>query len=318
MQKVIFEDSATGFRWIDFSNPTREDLIEASVSYGLHPTSVHDCLDPHHLPKFERIGDVCFLIIRSYDETCNAEADSVRDLTRKVALFAGKDFLLTIHRKEQPFLERIKAEWLQPADRAALTAPEGLIVAQILRASLACYEAPLVTLQNHLEVFEEGVFAVNRAKASLKDGFLIKRKASVFRRMLRLLSEVIPKLDLVPGGSPPVVQDLRETAEKLIFQSDDIIDSITGLVSLYLSISTKKMEEASFRTNEVMRVLTVFSVFFLPLNFIAGVYGMNFHHMPELETRHGYFVVLGVMALVCLSIFWWFRRKGWTSSRELT
>ena len=68
---------------------------------------------------------------------------------------------------------------------------------------------------------------------------------------------------------------------------------------------------ASHRTNEVMRVLTVFSAFFLPLTFIVGVYGMNFVHMPELGRRWGYPAVLGLMALVCLVIFIWFRRRGW-------
>ncbi|HEY1078684.1 MAG TPA: CorA family divalent cation transporter, partial [Bdellovibrio sp.] len=75
--------------------------------------------------------------------------------------------------------------------------------------------------------------------------------------------------------------------------------------------------EASYRTNEVMRVLTVFSIFFLPLNFIAGVYGMNFENMPELKAPNGYYMTLAVMAFVVVSITYWMYKKGWLKKEEL-
>jgi magnesium transporter len=102
----------------------------------------------------------------------------------------------------------------------------------------------------------------------------------------------------------PKFQDLRETADSYQFYIEHLVEEAQNLIAMHLAV-------ASHRTNEVMRVLTLFSVFFLPLTFIVGVYGMNFHYMPELERRWGYPAVIAVMGVVCASIFLWFRRLGW-------
>jgi magnesium transporter len=88
------------------------------------------------------------------------------------------------------------------------------------------------------------------------------------------------------------------------FYADELVDDVNNLLSIQLAL-------ASHRTNEVVRVLTVFSVFFLPLTFIVGVYGMNFQYMPELHQRWGYPAVMLGMALVTFAIYVWFRRRGW-------
>ena len=102
----------------------------------------------------------------------------------------------------------------------------------------------------------------------------------------------------------PFLNDLKENAETLYFATDEIMEDVNNLLSLELAA-------ADHDTNEVMRVLTVFSAFFLPLTFIVGVYGMNFDVMPELRWTWGYPVVLTLMFTVCLGIYLWFRRKGW-------
>jgi magnesium transporter len=111
---------------------------------------------------------------------------------------------------------------------------------------------------------------------------------------------------LVPASEPtaPLFQDLRENAQSMHFYADELLDDVNNLLSIQLAL-------ASHRTNEVVRVLTVFSVFFLPLTFIVGVYGMNFQHMPELRERWGYPAVLLGMGAVTLAIYLWFRRRGW-------
>jgi magnesium transporter len=124
------------------------------------------------------------------------------------------------------------------------------------------------------------------------------------RRMLSHTLDAVQKL--VPASEPtaPLYQDLRENAESMHFYADELVDDVNNLLSVQLAL-------ASHRTNEVVRVLTVFSVFFLPLTFIVGVYGMNFQFMPELRERWGYPGVLAGMAVVTLAIYLWFRRKGW-------
>jgi magnesium transporter len=111
---------------------------------------------------------------------------------------------------------------------------------------------------------------------------------------------------LVPASEPtaPLFQDLRENAESMYSYAEELIEDVNSLLSIQLAL-------AQHRTSEVVRVLTVFSVFFLPLTFIVGIYGMNFDFMPELRQRWGYPGVMAGMALVTLTIYLWFRRRGW-------
>ena len=99
-------------------------------------------------------------------------------------------------------------------------------------------------------------------------------------------------------------EDMRDYQLRLETEADELHDNINNLVSLYISLSSQK-------TNEVMRILTVFSAFFLPLTFIVGVYGMNFQYMPELTHKWGYPGIILLMVVITISIFQWFKRKNW-------
>jgi magnesium transporter len=111
---------------------------------------------------------------------------------------------------------------------------------------------------------------------------------------------------LVPASEPtaPLFQDLRENAESIHSFADGLGEDVSNLLSIQLAL-------AQHRTSEVVRVLTVFSVFFLPLTFIVGIYGMNFDFMPELRQRWGYPGVMIGMGIVTFAIYTWFRRRGW-------
>jgi magnesium transporter len=98
------------------------------------------------------------------------------------------------------------------------------------------------------------------------------------------------------------LQDLKESVSSLILQFEDFLDEANSLLNIYLSSNSQK-------TNEVMKLLTVFSAFFLPLTFLVGVYGMNFDILPELRWEYGYYIIWGVMIAVSLAIFGWFKRK---------
>src|SRR5262245_36816218 len=101
----------SGFVWIDIFNPKRADIEAIAKTYNLHSTSVQDCLDPEHLPKFEKLSTYHFVILRAYDEKANVESDTVQELTRKVAVFYSDHFLVTVHRKDQTFLAQLREKW---------------------------------------------------------------------------------------------------------------------------------------------------------------------------------------------------------------
>jgi magnesium transporter len=122
--------------------------------------------------------------------------------------------------------------------------------------------------------------------------------------MLWRSQEMLQRITPTADSMIPFYTDVREQAEALHFYADELTDFATNLTSLQLALASQK-------TNQVMRVLTVFSAFFLPLTFIVGVYGMNFEYMPELHWRYGYAMVWGVMLLVTAVIWYKFGKRGW-------
>jgi magnesium transporter len=305
--RTIVSSTDPAFTWVDLVHPTREELANMARKYGLHPTSVEDSLDPEHLPKYERIGTTTFMIVRAIDTAAQDDCSTLHEMTRKVAIFYGPDFLVTIHRSDQPFLTEIIESYRNPsppdgAERRQSFLPRVLI--EVVNGAVATYQRPLEDAEGDIDQFEATVFGEHEFAGLLRRIYLVKRRVTLMRRMLSHTLDAVKKL--VPGSEPaaPLYQDLRENVESMHFYADELVEDVNNLLSIQLAL-------ASHRTNEVVRVLTVFSVFFLPLTFIVGIYGMNFHFMPELRTRWGYPAVWLVMGLVTLAIYLWFRRRGW-------
>lgn len=301
MLDTVVRRTVPEFEWLDVTAPTPDELAGLAESYGLHPMALQDCLDPEHLPKHERLGGATFVIVRAYDESAAGDAVTIQQMTRKVAAFAGLTFLLTVHRKPMPFWDAFKADC---ARRTPETTGLGEVLVDLVAAVAATYEKPLEEAEQILDDFEEALFDGTRAEAGLEEIHRVKRRVTLIKRTVWQTLGVVQKLHPASEGHSAIYQDLRETLESLHAYADELQQNVTNLQSVQLSV-------ASHRTNEVMRVLTVFSAFFLPLTFIVGIYGMNFHRMPELDWRYGYPLTVAGMAVVCLGIYLWFRHRGW-------
>lgn len=300
-------------KWVDIIAPTKESLEALSEEIQFPFKILETCLDPEHLPRFEIIGNFTFVIIRIYDDKQNANADTVQELTTKLALLISKDFVITIHRLDQDFLHKLRCECVETAK---LADPKDLIK-EIISLSILSYDQPLAQLEAKTEVFEETILKFKKTHKILREGFLLKRKASVFKKILKLSTDIINKLVSKTDFISADFQDLRDSMDTLLFYTDDVIDNVTNLLNLHIAFVSQKTNEASYKTNEVMRTLTIFSIFFLPLNFIAGIYGMNFEIMPELKNPNGYFYVLGSMCFIAIGIFIWLLRKGWVHGDDV-
>jgi len=298
MITILQEKNLHTFKWIDVENPSSEELLRIAAEYSLHSKSVEDCLDPEHLPKYEEIDDVLFVIVRVYDENAKADAGSIQELTRKVAIFCSKDFFITIHRSNQPFLREIHQKVL--AYKRPISSMQ--LLTKLIDKVLYTYQPPADKIEELIDFYEEKIFLKTRLPNLLKTLYLIKRKASVSKKMINLTRDIVFRITEHVKG--PYMQDLKDSYLQLDIVYDEITDSINNLTNIYLSIASQK-------TNEVMRVLTIFSVFFMPLTFIVGVYGMNFEFMPELKSEFGYIGVWIAMIIVTILVYFWFRRKKW-------
>lgn len=299
MIQVIKKKEDCGFEWIDVLNPTRDELKQIAKTYNLHEPSVVNCLLPEHQPKFQEIDDSIFIILRVYDGNTKRDADTIQELSHKIAIFHTKDTIITIHRIELSLLSELEHD----EKYSKKCSSEATSIYQIINNVLNSYTSPAQNFVQELDEYERDIFTRKEIPFALKSLYHLKRKIAVCKRILYLSKDIIDHLHNF-NLSETQTQDLKELYIRLETMYDEAHEGATNLLNIYMSLSSQK-------TNEVMRVLTLFSVFFMPLSLIVGIYGMNFTNMPELHLKYGYPFILSIMAIVSISIFFWFKRKGW-------
>lgn len=311
MTIATFRDETHRFRWLHCEDPGVEELEELAVKYGLHATSVRACLEPEHHPKIEFFDTSLFIVLRFYDASSPTDATSVRALTRKLAIFATNDLVLSVSRTSQKAVYDLQGRWTQKSLNTKFDTIAHLI-SDFIRASEFSFEQPLLTLQQSLETLEERAVDVNESSDFLSQAICLRRRASVIYRVTSQIAIVAREcMSHFKSGEASYFRNASENCERLMFNTNQVENDIENMIQLNMSLASQRMMQSSHKTNEVMRLLTVFSVFFMPLNLIAGVYGMNFDHMPGLHHASGFSLVLGLMALVGFAAFIWFRKRGW-------
>lgn len=305
-----FEHAWQDFRWIDIEAPSQNDYVALAEEFELPLNLLADSMDPSHLPKAEFLPSCTFFILRHFDkDNAKPHSGSMQELTTKLVFYVGKDFVLTLHRVALPCITESK-------DRAAfekLTKKD--LIGRLGLKVLHSFEEPLDELVAKTEAIEKRVYALRRRNI-LREGYHVKRRASAFKKIFKFTSDVVSKFKQRSEFEVMNFDIVTEPLERLMFDSDSLLEEISGLLNLHLALMSQKTNEASLRTNEVMRVLTVVSIFFLPLNFIAGVYGMNFEFMPELKSPHGYYITLGIMFIIALAVLGWAYAKGWLRKED--
>ncbi|UOG75316.1 hypothetical protein MTX78_01660 [Hymenobacter tibetensis] len=290
------------FAWLDITSPSAAELQAVAEQYDLPDSLVRDCLEPSHLPKFETNNGLNFIILRIFSTPENTQADTIQELSTKIAIFYTKDYMITVHRRPHPVLSSLKSIARAPGQECDTPAE---VAIHLVRYALNSYLQPALTLTRELDDYESEIFLKREVPNALQGLYFLKRKASAAKQLLLLTRDILTMLRRQMVSDDAILlqdtQDLQVKVETLYQQLDA---GATNLMNLYLSLSSQ-------RTNETMRVLTVFSAFFLPLTFIAGVYGMNFEYMPELGWKLGYPGAMVAMVVISVGIYTWFKRKNW-------
>jgi len=290
----------TDIVWTDISEPTHEELERISDKYSLNTYTLTDSLDPDHLPKYEEHNDTHFIIVRMLQEGEHATDHTVQEVSSKIAIFYNHDFIVTIHRRAEALLKEVREVHI---DTGKVRSTTGIVI-RIIRETLHTYDRPAIQLSSEIDFFESRLFLKKNFPADLiKAIYFLKSRAGTYKKLLLLSNEVVSSVR-AEGEDRPAMRDAHDLHTKLLMLYDQVQDDANNLLNIYLSLSARK-------TNDVMKILTIFSVFFMPLTFIVGVYGMNFKFMPELEYKWGYPLTLASMVLVSFIIWVWFRRKRW-------
>lgn len=279
------------FEWIDLEKPDQDELKTLTEPFNMDINLLEDSLEPGHLPKIEKLNDYTFIILRAYSANFTDNVTTVEELSNKIAFFINENRVITIHRAQFDFLEHLKEHY---SDSESL-------MLSIIDEMIFTYEKPLQIQSDKMDDFEREIFLKNGNAVSIESLYYQKSKARISKKVFQLTQSVLNQIPVKPESSS-ILQDLKDTTLSYILQSDEVIEDANALLNSYLSVTAQK-------NNDVMKLLTIFSAFFLPLTFIAGIYGMNFEYMPELKWQNGYFIALGVMLLISITIYAWFKRK---------
>lgn len=295
---TLYRDSHC--EWVDVEAPTEEDLKFLHERYEINHLLLEDTLDPNHLPKYEEDGSVKFFLLRESTELERKTLNTISDISTKIGIFLINNTIITIHRMKTKSIVHTKKEL---SSTQGNTTPEkiALMIALLIMKS---FDDESVSLIETMDNIENEIFLKNTNHTNqIRRLYKLKRKSGLNSRVLTVSADAIDKFKLLNLQDSEVV-DLKDKHKDVVADFDHLNLQITNLISMFLALSDQK-------ANQVMKVLAIYSVYFLPITFIAGLYGMNFENMPELRHKYGYYITLGVMALVVISTFIYARRKQW-------
>jgi len=291
MLSNIRETKTENYTWIDITNPLKSELDDIADLYKIDYLLVVDCLEYGHLPKIEKLPNYEFFILRAYTANENEKVSTVGELSNKIAFFLYEKKLITIHRANFDFLEIVETNKNSIYD----------LLIEIIDFIIQSYTAPSLWHSKIIDDVEKVLFLKNGHKISLEDLYFQKSETRISKKLLILTQNILNQL-IIPDDKKTALQDIKDKLVNLILVYDEVQEDAHNLMNTYLSVAAQK-------SNDVMKLLTIFSAFFLPLTFIAGIYGMNFDIMPELRYKFGYFFVLLFMLTIALIIFIWFKKR---------
>jgi magnesium transporter len=278
-----------------------ETLQELGEAFGLHPLALEDVVNTHQRCKVEDYGDHLFVVIR----LPVYESGGIL-ITEQVSLFAGEDFVVSIH-------EGCNA--LEPVRDRILWA-KGRI--RELRADYLLYTILDTVIDNYFPVIEEIGNRLNAIDELLEGGFDKSHRLEIrnVRSDLLLLRKTIwPQREAIAALLRDECKLIRESTRTYLRDCYDHTIQLMDVTETYRELCADlrdyHLADISYRSNEVMKTLTMIATIFMPLSFIAGFYGMNFDYMPELKWQYGYPLAIAGMLAIASTFFYYFRRKGW-------
>ncbi|MFQ3244562.1 MAG: magnesium transporter [Arenicella sp.] len=297
-----WQDSSSSIIWLDIENEAERSDRTLLQQFGIHPLAIQDALRPRHPPKIERFEDFLFILLKGLDQ----DSSGIDFGAIQLALFVGDRFLISRHSKAS-----VSANWLfdklQKDTRPILDGPGGLAI-RLSNKLARRYVEMLLELEPRLDEIEEEMFQkpddtllaeLTGYKSRLRK---LTRIASYHKDLAAALRD--QEEPLIDSSLSHEIVDLYEQIDRTLTLSHMYYQICTDLTDGYLGMSSHQL-------NRVMQLLTIITVIFVPLTFMAGIYGMNFEYIPELSFKGGYFVLLGAMLVIAVIQVVYFRRKRW-------
>ena len=290
--------------WIDITGLAEKSVMkDIGEKFGIHPLWLEDVLNTDHRPKVEELDNLMFVIMKFP----SIDKETQKVAFEQISIFLGKTFVISFQEHHSDTFSLIKERMVRALGNIRTSKPDYLFYALIDRVVDEYYEV-VESLGTRVEKLDESLresfkeFDPNDI-ILLRNEFLYLRKAAVPIRDA-LKSILATKVGEIDPANKRYFRDAYDHAIHIVEAVDGYRELLKSQVDTYQNALNQRM-------NEVMKVLTVFTSIFAPLTFIAGIYGMNFNQMPELQWEYGYHFSLGLMLVVTVCLLYYFRRKEW-------
>jgi magnesium transporter len=298
---------AAGVMWMDIDGLLAPaDLMRLGARYGLHPLALEDVQNVAQRPKVERYDKHYFVVMRTV-RTDPDPAHFVFD-DEQISMFFGEGWVLTLQERSGGDCFGAVRDAIRQGRGRAREAGADYLAYLLVDAVVDAYFPVIETMSERMQSLE--VRAIDETSRDiLIDIQDLRQQLLTLRRAVWPMREEIGILQrdqstLLTAETRTFLRDVHDHAVQALEIVESLRDTVVSIMEVHLSVQNQKL-------NEVMKVLTVIATLFIPLTFIASIYGMNFQHMPELGWRYGYAYALGLMAVIAGVMIAYFRRRGW-------
>ena len=294
-----------GFVWVALADATPEELETMKVEFDLHELPVEDARNGHQRPKVEEYGDSLFVVMHLVEpSTEGAHCVNVGE----VDVFVGKNYVLSVRNRSQQGFLGVRERCEREPD--LLRNGAGFVLYALMDAVVDRYFPVIDALEVELESIEQQIFTQGgAARDKIKQLYDLKRRSMILKRAVAPLTEAAGKLH---GGRVPQIcmssqEYFRDVADHLV-RINGSIDAMRDTIGTAISVN---LSMVTIEESEVTKRLAAWASIFAVCTAFAGIWGMNFEHMPELKLRYGYAAALALMGGTCSYLYYRFRRAGW-------
>lgn len=291
-----------GFLWVGLFEPSQEEFERLASEFKLHPLAAEDAVSAHERPKLERYDHILFCVLKTIqyiDETSDVEVG-------EIMVFVGDGFVVTVRHGKGIPLGKVRST-LESADNEILGHGPGGVLYAIVDRVVDTYEEVVTELETDIDEVEEEVFSPRRTNAAERV-YKLKREVLEFRRAVQPLLDPVNFLATsyphVPAEARPFFRDVHDHLLR-------VAERVEGFDTQLTDILTANLAQVSVQQNEDMRKISAWVAIMAIPTMIAGFYGMNFVHMPELHWQVSYPLVVLIMVAACVTLYRLFRRSGW-------
>jgi magnesium transporter len=290
------------FVWVGLHEPNEDELATVRKEFDLHPLAVEDAYHAHQRPKLERYENTLFLTVKSL---WYVDADDAVE-TGEINMFVGSDFVITVRHGAGSELHSARRDL--EAKSGVLTHGPSAVVYAVCDRVVDGYLSVMNSLEEDVDEVETSVFSPQRTNDSARI-YTLKREIAEARRAVLPLRE--PMRRFATGAVPGIAEESAPFFRDVLDHLTRVAESVDGLDQLLSTAFDAHIAQISVQQNEDMRKISAGAAIVVVPTLIAGVYGMNFEHMPELTWTYGYPYAIALMAACVVGLWMWFKRSGW-------